>query len=239
MPHPLDHLLFAILAVLFPLRAGVLGFRRLKLAAPERLSAVRRSVYRQAMVMQWTLVAVLVALWAWRGRPWTWLGFVPAFHPGLYGVAAGVVVAAFVLLRQQRSAADSAEALSRLRRRMQHLEVMLPHDREELRLFRALAVTAGICEETLYRGFLIWYFGHWVGVLPAAGLAAIVFGLAHAYQGVRGVLTTGAVGAFLGGVYLVSGSLLMPALIHALMDLHAGELMYTAYMERAEAVASS
>ena len=47
----------------------------------------------------------------------------------------------------------------------------------------------------------------------------MLFGLAHWYQGRLGVLATGAVGAFLTQLYLTTGSLLLPMLLHVLIDL--------------------
>jgi membrane protease YdiL (CAAX protease family) len=50
-------------------------------------------------------------------------------------------------------------------------------------------------------------------------VAAVAFGLAHAYQGLTGILTTGVLGGVLAGVYLSTGSLLLPVLLHAAIDL--------------------
>ena len=108
---------------------------------------------------------------------------------------------------------------------------MLPHDERELRWFGAVAVTAGICEELLYRGFMIWYLQHWLPLVLAVALAAIIFGFGHFYQGTRGMILTAVVGAFLAATYLVSGSLFAPMAIHALMDLYSGHTTYRAYRQ--------
>jgi membrane protease YdiL (CAAX protease family) len=50
-------------------------------------------------------------------------------------------------------------------------------------------------------------------------VAAAGFGLAHAYQGVAGVLTTGVLGGVLAAVYLQTGSLLLPVVLHVVIDL--------------------
>lgn len=50
-------------------------------------------------------------------------------------------------------------------------------------------------------------------------MAAAGFGLAHAYQGPAGVLTTGVLGGVLAAVYLQSGSLLLPMALHTVIDL--------------------
>jgi len=229
MPNALDHALFIVLAVLFPLRAGTFGFRRIQLASADERPRVRLSVYRQAMVIQWGLALAALGLWVANAREWEGIGLVPRFGWGLGGVLAGMLMMGFVVLRQRREALGDDDALARLRGRMSRLELMLPHSREELSLFLKLSLTAGICEELLYRGYLIWYLSHWLPVYPAAALASLLFGIGHVYQGWRGVITTGFVGVFLAAVYLVTGSLYAGMVMHALMDAHSGHLMQAAY----------
>jgi membrane protease YdiL (CAAX protease family) len=50
-------------------------------------------------------------------------------------------------------------------------------------------------------------------------LASIIFGLCHFYQGWQGVLGTTALGAVFAGLYVATGSLLFPVILHALVDL--------------------
>ena len=229
MPNALDHALFIVLAVLFPLRAATFGFRRIQLAGVEERPQVRLSVYRQAIVIQWSLALAAIVLWIAFRREWQAIGVVPHVGWGFAGVLVGMVIAGNAVRRQRRQVLADDEALARLRTRMSRLELMLPHSREELARFFRLSVTAGICEELLYRGYLIWYLSHWLDFYPAAALASVLFGIGHIYQGWRGVLTTGLVGAFLTAVYLISGSLYLGMLIHALMDAHSGHLMFAAY----------
>ena len=229
MPSLLDHALFVVLAVLFPVRAGIFGIRRIRLASPADRPRVRREVYRQAIVIQWSLVLAALVLWIVFRRDWNGIGVVPRFGWGLAGVLVGMVLATLAVLRQRRQALADDDALAKLRERMASLEPMLPHDREDLGLFYRLSLTAGICEEILYRGYVIWYLSHWVSIVPAAGLASLVFGFGHAYQGVRGMITTAIVGAFFSAVYLLTGSLYAGMIMHALMDAHSGHLMWAAY----------
>jgi CAAX protease family protein len=230
---PIDHLLAATLAVLFPIRAVFFGYRRLTVADLLDVPRVRMSLYRQGLAIQWGLAALALALWLWQRRPLASLGLEPRLTWGLLGVATGfAVVGIYVLVHRRKALADD-EALARLRDQMQNLERMLPHTRDELSWFARLAVTAGICEELLYRGYLIWYLGHWTAVVPAALVASVVFGFGHAYQGPRGVAVTALVGLFMSAVYLITGSLVAGMVIHALMDLHAGHLAQVAFARAA------
>lgn len=238
--HPLDHLLFVILALLFPARAVVTGYRRLARAPEADVPRVRLSLYREAIVIQWLLVILALVHWNQRGRGLDLLGLRPG-HGWPFLVA--VVAIALVLpiaARHIRSVARNDETLARVRRKLAHVSRLLPRTLRELRWFFAVSVTAGVCEEVLYRGFLIWYVAQVaIALRPGAeaiGLivvavagASLVFGWSHAYQGWRGMLATGVVGLSLGIVYVVTGSLLVPMIAHALIDVHSGTLAYLAF----------
>lgn len=100
------------------------------------------------------------------------------------------------------------------------LETLAPHSRTERRLAGAAAVTAGVCEELLYRAFLV-AAGIALGLpLWAAAVAAVLlYAVAHLYQGWWGLVGPGAMGALLMVLYLGTGSLLVPVLLHIALDL--------------------
>jgi CAAX protease family protein len=65
-------------------------------------------------------------------------------------------------------------------------DFLLPHNFGELALWIALSVSAGICEETIFRGYLQRQLAAFTKNAPAGILlSAVVFGAAHAYQGAR------------------------------------------------------
>jgi CAAX protease family protein len=136
----------------------------------------------------------------------------------VYGAAIGLIVA---LLTQAVLIRRNAKLAAATKKAMKKLDFFLPFTARERTWFALVSVTAGICEETLYRGFLYHYFRdtwHW-GLWIAVAASAVVFGLAHGYQGISGILATGAIGGFLAVLYLGTGSLLVPMIFHALLDL--------------------
>lgn len=65
-------------------------------------------------------------------------------------------------------------------------EFLLPHGAGELAMWIALSVSAGICEETIFRGYLQRQLAAFTKSAPAGVLlSAVAFGGAHAYQGPR------------------------------------------------------
>jgi membrane protease YdiL (CAAX protease family) len=215
MPTWVDVVFFLILAVFGPVWGATFGMRRLRRARLGDVPRVRGSVYRIAMIVQWGLAGLLFIHWFAADRPWSWIGLV-------------LIVVGFALRQRAHILADE-ESLAEVRWKLQRLERMMPRTSGELRAFYGLSLTAGACEELLYRGFLIWFLGFRFGLIPAAALSALIFGFGHLYQGWRGVLTTGAVGAFLAAVYLLTGSLLASMVFHALMDIHSGNLAFHAF----------
>jgi membrane protease YdiL (CAAX protease family) len=116
----------------------------------------------------------------------------------------------------------NSKAREKILRAFKRLDFFLPITGEERAWFAVVSVTAGICEEVLYRGFLIrylsdgpWHFGIWI----ALAIASISFGLGHGYQGLSGIIGTGVLGALIAVIFLATGSLWLPMALHAIIDL--------------------
>lgn len=95
-----------------------------------------------------------------------------------------------------------------------------PRGADELGWAAAVAVTAGVTEECYFR-LLLPLLATRAGVpaVAAFGGAVVLFGLAHRYQGWRGVVATTLAGAALTVAYLASASLLAVIAFHAAGDL--------------------
>jgi uncharacterized protein len=102
--------------------------------------------------------------------------------------------------------------------------LLSPDTKSELRWFAILCAGSGIAEELLYRGFFVFYISSFLPHLNIVALvlvASAIFGLMHLYQGWRGVASTTVSGMLLTTLYVVTGSLLLPAVIHSLGNLQA------------------
>lgn len=99
---------------------------------------------------------------------------------------------------------------------------LLPRDRAETFAAIPLCVSAGVSEELFFRLALPLLVTTVTGsALVGLAVGVVVFGIAHAYQGYKGVLGTAAMGALFTWLYLGSGSLLRPMLVHTAVDLVA------------------
>jgi membrane protease YdiL (CAAX protease family) len=100
-----------------------------------------------------------------------------------------------------------------------NMQFIFPHGGAEIALWIALSVTAGICEETIFRGYLQRQFMALTKSAPAGILlSAAGFGAAHAYQGLRMVILIGLLGAMLGILAYWRGSVRPGMIVHAWQD---------------------
>jgi len=228
MPSPtlLDHLLVVVLVTVLPFY-GAWEFRRFVRRVQAGVPDARAREYRSTMIMQWAVALGLVALWWRAGRPPDALGFaLPGGVPLLVGAAITALMVSFLFAQWSAVRRLDQGGREGVRAQMASVAEFLPRTGREAALFRALSVTAGTCEEIMYRGYLIWYLAAFLGPWPAAILSGVAFGLVHIYQGVSGALKTGTIGLVTGLLYVGTGSLLWPMILHAAVDLSGGAIAY-------------
>lgn len=182
----------------------------------------RKTLWLRGALLMWVASGLVLCLWWATGVHWSDVGFGLPDGWRLWGpLAAG---AAFVAL-QATSAIKIARLIApspQLRAQLGPLAVMGPHSASELPGFFGASLTAGFCEELLFRGFLLWLFQPVVGLWLAALLSALLFGAAHAYQGWSGVIRTGLLGLVFTAIVLLTGSLWPAIVLHAAVDAMGG-----------------
>jgi membrane protease YdiL (CAAX protease family) len=219
MPWDVCIILF-VLAVIVPWRGSI---RLQQLLSKPRLEPRQRiSLYLSTIIFQW--IAASVAAW----RSWA-----HGYSAAELGLGAGrgelivllatiigtVVLATLHWLNFRRM----SRLLDRIPRVRAMAERILPQSPSELVPFVALALTAGICEEFLYRGFAMAAFVRagfpiWASVV----VSSILFGAAHLYQGRGGAIGTGILGLLFGAFRSLTGSLVPVSMWHAAIDVVAG-----------------
>jgi membrane protease YdiL (CAAX protease family) len=219
---------------------GAAKYRRLKLAISQGDAGARARFYVEILIFEGVSAALAFAA----------LGFDPArFDPARLGLAEtafgqwcaaqwqqldaealkGLVIGVlcgsavmFALLwrARRRNPQASLSATSPLARILPDFGALVPTNARERMIFALVALSAGLCEEVVFRAWLLDVLHRIdLGGLALVATAAAIFGLAHVYQGVVGVVITGVLGAVFCALYFASGTLWLPIAIHALIDL--------------------
>ncbi len=227
----MDHALVLAFALALPVYAYV-NYEKFKARVRAGTPGERLGAYAEAMIEQWLLVSAAMALWIYLVRDWSWIGLQGlGSRETWFALGVAVLISAFFLL-QSATVARRPETHDRVRGTLLSFAELLPAHRNELTGFVALSLTAGVCEEILFRGVLGWYFGNWLGAWGGQGVAVVVFGAAHLYLGVVGAVRAILAGAACAGLYLWCGSLIPSILLHAVIDISAGWMAYEVMRER-------
>ncbi|MBV8037196.1 CPBP family intramembrane glutamic endopeptidase [Roseateles sp.] len=182
----------------------------------------RRALWARWMLMLWGASALVLWLWIGGGVPMASVGLA---WPTGWRLWAPLGLGAAVIALQVHGAMKiirQPERSAQLREQLGSTAAVLPHLASELPWWFAASVTAGFCEELLFRGFLVWLLQPMVGIWVAAILSVLVFVLGHAYQGREGMLRTGLLGLIFTAIVLVTGSLWVAILLHAAIDVMGG-----------------
>lgn len=183
---------------------------------PDILALPRLQLYFSAVISQWLLAALgIVVIWA-GSMTLSTIGFHAVLPPSFFfwtTVLTGVSLAALglVVWLEQRGWFPPEPELVR---------ALIPQTRREM--FWAVLViapTAAVCEEFLYRGYLLAELSRrFHSVALAAAFSSVAFGLAHTYQGLSGVARAALLGALLSIPVVRLGSVFPSMAAHFLID---------------------
>lgn len=216
MAHLVSNILAAYIILLAPwLNCIFYEKARKRFLSGDRMAKL--NFYRQGVVEQIFTTAVVLGMWRFGGISRSSLG-IRAPYSWLWTAAALVVLSALLLW----NAAQLRRKAEKIRQRYQDsLGMLFPDSPQERSWFGALSVGAGISEELVFRGFLFYYLGAYVphiNTLEKILLTSLFFGMAHVYQGWKQAIPTGIVGLLMALMYVFSGSLLLPIVVHAITD---------------------
>ncbi len=221
-----------ILIIAFVFAASIAGARSSK-----QLSATGSAVsghghlgtYLASIALEWTLATI--TLWGLRLRRIPLRTVLGADLPGARewfidaGIAGVFWIVALIVL------GTIATLLQRLHLHPENIRDVVtklaPTSALEMTAWTVLCISAGICEEFVFRGYLQLQFERishrvWIGVLASAA----VFGLSHAYEGLSGMLLIIAFGALFSVLRVIRGNTRAGMMAHAWHDFFSGLVLY-------------
>jgi membrane protease YdiL (CAAX protease family) len=177
-------------------------------------------------VVRWSLVAAVCAGVLWldgaglSGPPLFARAPDPVF--AVLAVAAMACFLALSVVLAWRAPEPIREGIAKLG----YVRTMFPRSGRAALALAAMSVAAGVGEELVFRRLVPVFFAHLTGSALVAPLvlSSVAFGLAHRYQGARGMAVTGLIGVLMYGLVVGSGSLWTAVIAHALVDLRFASL---------------
>lgn len=201
-----------------------------------RFKRLRLTAKRQAMLLRWlrdsaltlggSAVLLLALSWqfvepllteiqSWFGMP-PWLGWVIVL-----AAVVGLGVLTIVGILALRRSNDEVMMVGDIR-------AMLPRNRQEIRIGWWLSINAGVSEELVFRlAVPATLYGASGSAIVAVVGSILLFGALHLYQGVTGITASTLLGAAFFFAYVATGTILVPIVLHALVDLRSFVLLPT------------
>jgi membrane protease YdiL (CAAX protease family) len=208
-------------ALLVLLLAGV-SFLNARRAHHGGLAARHVQLYAATIVAEWVLF--LLAWWGLRMKRVP-VAEVLGFRRGLrawaqdLGAAMVFWVAAVIIL----GAISVSLRLAHLASAQATVTALAPRGSAQMLLWIVLCLSAGFCEEFVFRGYFLRQFSSpihriWLGVV----LSSLLFGISHGYEGAAGMIVITVYGALFCVLALVRNSLRPGMMAHAWQDIFAG-----------------
>jgi membrane protease YdiL (CAAX protease family) len=221
IPTLIDQLLVVILGLVLPFISGIRGSEQMHKVHFDE--GTRRRFFLLNSLVLWLLAVVVMGIWYWNERPWSLMGFQKIVNQPMTWVATAAFVVFYGLEVIQNYLQKDQQ--QKTFEQWEHNIPFLPESYREILAYTLLCLSAAICEEIMYRGFMVNYFINpmkdgfpWIAVV----FPAVMFSIAHFYQGYEAMGKIFILSALFGVIFIVSKSLLIVVILHFLIDLFGG-----------------
>ena len=225
-----DIALLAIIVIGLPFEA-LFNLKKSREELASGVPGVRVKHYFTTILMLWGIAIPILVAWAAGGRNWADLGFtLQAGWMAYTGWGLAALIAAFFIY-QHAVVSGSASTREEYRDGLAKNPLIgnfMPQTQDEKRVFDLMGITAGITEEIIFRGYLIWAFSLVLPLWGAALVALSVFTVLHLYQGARQLPAIFLMGGLVTLVFIVSGSIWPAIALHIFVDVINNSMVWRA-----------
>jgi len=229
-----DHIIFVLLALVLPAFA-VFRVRPQAGNIPNQTALKIKLYWLNSGVLCLGGLVILV-LWFATGREWAEMGWRPV--AGEWFPEWVLVAAFFILLYMMDTFFSWNEG-------GEHpAAALLPKNWKEFAHFGSIvSLSAGFCEEIVFRGFLITYlmalfapgdYAVWIAI----SVSTLIFAILHAYQGWLAILKIAALTFMFGVIFVLTKSLWPVILLHFAVDFIGGLLSTVSVLSSPESQAN-
>ncbi len=177
--------------------------------------------YKQTLLLFWGLTLLILANYFVHKQPQ--LDFLPTVTLPSIGLTVLILVLAYLQYRTTKVTADTANVAKEKLKDIYHY---LPKSAKELYWFGFLAVSAGICEEVIFRMFLFGFLKENSNLAIAFLVANLIFAITHIGSGKSNLLSSFVLGLLFSAIYYFTDNIWIAIILHTSIDINAGILGY-------------
>lgn len=177
--------------------------------------------YKQTILIFWILTFLILINHYADNKPT--MNFYPNFS--IISIGLTVLILAFALF-QYTTTKVSVEGAIVVKEKLKNAYYYLPKTDNELKWFLFLSVSAGICEEIMFRLFLFEFLKEIVNLIIALVLTNLIFSITHIGSGKNNLISSFILGLLFSMIYFFTENIWMAILLHISIDINAGILGY-------------
>jgi membrane protease YdiL (CAAX protease family) len=177
--------------------------------------------YKQTIIIFWILtVLIILNLFLDNNLQ---LNFYPTLNT--IGIITTVLIVLFIglLIAQPKVKAENASAI---KDKMIDGYHYLPKTRHEFIWFNFLSLSAGICEEIIFRLFVFSFLLNKANLTTAFILTNVIFALTHIGTGRRNIISAFILGLLFTAIYYFTNNIWLPIILHSAIDIYGGTIGY-------------
>lgn len=188
--------------------------------------------YKETIFIFWMLTLLVIGnTFIDRSLP---LNFYPTFS--LVGILLAALILCFIGLQVATSRVSTIEKAESVIQKMQDNYHYLPKSKLEFIWFNLLSISAGICEEVIFRLFVFSYLLENTNLLTAFILTNLIFALTHIGSGEQNILSAFILGLIFTSVYYFTNNIWLSIMLHSAIDIGAGFLGYYAHKQKTRTI---
>ncbi|AHM60643.1 abortive infection bacteriophage resistance protein, Abi superfamily [Flammeovirgaceae bacterium 311] len=191
----------------------------------------RLTDYKRTIVIFWLATALIVFRAVLRNS------LIDDFYPvfNTTGIILSILLVAFIIF-QTIQAKITIKTASVVKANMEYIYHYLPKTPKELRWFTGLSLSAGICEEIIFRLFLFEFLLDYTHISIALVVVNALFAITHIGSGKQNLFSSFFLGILFSTIYYFTNNIWIVITLHAAIDVHAGIIGYRlSQFERLEA----
>ncbi len=223
----LDHILFGAFCLfgVIALLRGKHAFEGMTWDTPTKLS-----MYWSNSVVLWVGAFVTIGIWVLGGHTLEEIGLTLRQESVALGLGLSAAFGVSMGIDSWLQTATPARR-KKLLAHWDRYAPFLPSTSREFGHFSVLSLTAGITEEIMMRGFFVVYLvsvlGDSTGALVLVlSVPAVLFAVLHRYQGWKAMIRIVILSLFFCGIFLATKSILIPMVLHFLVDAFGGYVAF-------------
>ncbi len=228
-PSLVDFILAILFGVLLPIVSGLRSREVFKEIGSYFDSRAKKRFYIGNSFFLAIMAMVVLAAWYFFGRPFDVLGFATPEENGKTYPWWLIILFIMLYLMDVLHSVLNPHELQETKDQLETQTPFMPTLWREMPAYFLMCVSAGVCEEIVFRGFLVNFFKSIFNGFPAQAAwtlitPSLIFAAAHYYQGAKAVFKILVLSMLFGLIFWMTGSLYIVMLLHFLVDFFSGIL---------------